>query len=248
MPLSTIQSTGKPLQIKFDRVITAMQQARAISVTWKATLAAGNTPIQDIIDGIYVPFVQSTSRGGFWRTISDEGTGKQFRNYYRDQLSQRIAFEPGDENLTTDRITLGGNNFATGDPVQLAGPGTPPGGLTKGVNYWVFDKQGQGVSFATAATATKINLIAVPTGHNFVEMRVGADFTTLTTALEAVIDQIVADLPVATATTAEIQSLAFDKNLTFNPTGLKRSAMTATQTAEIQTDLQSVIDAIEAPV
>lgn len=247
MALPTVDSTGDALKAKFDRVIVAMHNARAVSVKWKALLAAGDTAIQDIIDNIYVPFARDTTRGGFWHVILDLAAGKQFRNYYREQLSQRISFLAGDENLTTDRITLDGNLFAVSDPVEISGPGTPPTGLTIGTNLFVFDKQGQGVSFKSTLAGAKINLTAAGSGKNFVDLRVGTDFTTLTDALEAVVDEIIVEVPV-TVTTLELRSVKFDKALALNLDGLSQAVLTSTQTATLQTKLQDVIDAIEAPV
>lgn len=248
MPLPTVDSTGDPLKAQFDRVMVAMHNARAVAVKWKPILAAGDTAIQDIIDDIYVPFARATERGGFWHLISDLTTGKHFRNYYDEQLSLRISFVAGDENLTTDRITLDGNKFAVNDKVRIEGPGTPPTGLVVGVNYWVFDKQGQGVSFKTSlVSGVKINLTAQGSGQNFVELRIANDLTTLITALEEVIDQIILAVPV-TPTTLELRSVTFDKALATNLNGLAEVALTPAQTATLQTKLQDVIDAIEAPV
>lgn len=247
MPLPTVQSSGDPLKARFDKVIGAMERARLISVTEKAVLAAGDTPIQTIIDGIYKPFARSAAEGGLWHLISDLSAGKHFRNYYRAQLSKRISFVAGDENLTTDRITLDGNDLAVSDPVRIVGPGTPPTGLLVDTNYWIFDKQGQGCSFKPTLGGAKIDLTAAGSGTNFVELRVGTDFTTLINALEAVVDEIIVEVPVTT-TTLELRAVKFDKALASSTSGLSDAVLTSTQTATLQTKLQDVVDAIEAPV
>lgn len=249
MPLPTVDSSGDALKARFDRVIVAMHNARAVSVTSKAQLAAGDTAIKDIIDDIYVPFVREAARGGFWKVMTDLAAGKHFRRYYREQLSQRIKFEAGDENLATDRITVDGNKFDVDDPVEIVGTGTPPTGLTVKTDYFVFDKNAGGgaVSFKVGLGGTKINITAAGSGENYVQLRVGADFTTLIDALEAVIDEIIVEVPVTT-TTLELRSVKFDKALASNLDGLEEAVLTSTQTATLQTKLQAVIDAIEAPV
>lgn len=71
MALPTVQSSGDALKARFDKVVSAMERARTLSVSQKAVLIGGNTPIQTIIDAIYLPFARSTAQGGFFHLISD---------------------------------------------------------------------------------------------------------------------------------------------------------------------------------
>ena len=241
--LPTPDSTGTPLKIRFDRVVSAVQRARLISINEKAKLAAGNVAIEQIIDNIYLPFARRSSDGGIWHTIQEFSIGKLFQNFYANQLFQRLSYEPGDANLTTDRVSLDGNTFPLDAKVEWQGTGTPPAPLTKGTNYWVKDKQGQGISFSATLGGAKIDLTTQGTGSTFVSLRVGADFNTLITEVEAVIDEIIAMVPVTT-TTLELRNVKFDKGLISSTNGLQQMVLTPAQTATLRTKLQAVTDAI----
>lgn len=249
MTLPTPDSTGSLLKRDFDQVTSAMQRARAVSVAEKANLAAGDTAIREIIDRIYKPFTRSTASGGFWNTIQDLSAGAHFKNFYSAQLSKRISFDPIDDvNLANNQITLDGNKLDIDEKIVIEGPGTPPGGLVKGTNYWVKAKVGQQITFAATLGGAEIDLVA-PKGSGlcFVDARLAADFTTLITALEAVIDEIIVEVPVA-AITLELLFVTFDKALASSVDGLAEKVLTSVQTATLQTKLQDVVDAIDAPL
>lgn len=241
MGLPNTASQTDTIDSDVKRLNTTLVQVRRISVNQKAALAAGPVSIDTIVSAIYVPFVSD-----FWPTITELKGKPQVLDRYYEQIGRRILVDPDDTNLTTDRVVLDGNRFAVSDPVQLQGSGTPPTGLVKGTNYFVFDKQGDGVSFKATLGGGKIDLTGAGSGAVWVEYRAIPDLNTLETALEAAIDEIITLIPVTT-TTLEIRSQKFDKALAQGTTGLEEVTQTAVQTATLQTKLQDTTDTIDAP-
>lgn len=249
MAVPTTKSRGSQYDEDFKKLTTTLIYARSLAVNHKAAMAAGPVTIESIIDGIYIPFAAKAANGGIWNTILNLTSNPAFMDYYYEQISLRFPFDADSVNLATDRITVDGNKFNVDDPVKIEGAGTPPGGLTKGTNYWVFDKNpaGTAISFSATVDGAIINLTTGTAGLLFVEYRGDTDFSALNTALEAVIDQIISDVPV-TATTLELRMQKFDKALASSDTGISDVTLSSAQTANLQTDLQSVVDAIEAPI
>jgi hypothetical protein len=251
MSLPTSHSIGSPLKDRFNFVVTALQDVRVLAVNQRADLSAGDVSVDTIINRIYKPMVRATNQGGYWNTLIDLAAGKQFRNYYKEQLSQKINFDPAEGvgwSTTTNRLLLDGNEFNNDDPVRIGGPGTPPTGVSKDTNYWVVDKTGlSGIGLAATFQGSKINLTAAGSGSCYLELRVAQDFTTTINAIEAVIDEIISVIPV-TPTTLEIRSQKFDKTLSLNSNGLEEIVLNNIQTATLQAKLLDVVNSIEAPV
>lgn len=247
MAVPTRVSRGSPFEIQFAKLNNALINAVSIAANQKTAMAAGLVLISNIVNGLYIPFAGASSKQGIWHTVLDITADPAFMNYYYDQMHLRLLIDPDNINLTTDRITLNGNRFVVDDPVKFEGPGTPPAPLDKTSNYFVFDKLGEGVSFKTIPAGAKIDLTNAGSGAVFCEYRAIPDINTLTTALEAVIDQVITDVPV-TATTLEIRAQKFDKALASSVTGIAEVSLSSAQTATLQTKLQDVIDAIEPAV
>lgn len=245
--IPTPDSTGIPLKLRYDRVVTAIQRARLISTNERNLLNSGNTSIERIIDFIYIPFTASSDNGGIWKTISEFSTGKAFHNFYSSQLFQRLSYSPNDANLTTDRVVLDGNLFSLNAKVEWQGSGVPPAPLVKGTNYWIKDKQGNGVSFSATEGGAKIALTDQGSGSTFVSLRLSQDFSDLITAIEAVIDEIINIVPVTTGT-LELRNLIFDKNLLTSSTGLENASLTPAQTSVLRTKLLDVTNVIGTPL
>lgn len=247
MAVPTRESRGSAFEQQFINLSQALVNARRICVSQKAAMVAGSVSISSIISGLYVPLVSTAAKKGIWKIITEISSNPAFMNYYYEQIGLRFPFDADDVNLGTDKITLNGNEFLVGDPVKIEGPGTPPGGLTKGTNYFVEAKTAEAISFKPTPGGSIINLTSGTAGQLYCEFRAIPSFTTLIAALEEVIDQIIIDIPTALIT-LEIRALKFDKTLSASTDGLELATLASIATSTLQTKLQDVVDAIEVPL
>lgn len=244
MAVPTRDSRSKPLTAEVQKLLGTMAAARRIAVTFQTTLLS-TTPIDDIIQGIYVPFAHF---GGTWHTIENVRVLGGFNRLFLDEIGLRFAIGPDDVNVANNRIRLGDNNFAVDDPVRFNEHDVLPAGLAAGTTFFVLAKPTTGtVTLSATVQGAELDITSKGTGSNTIHFALNTQLNALETTLEAVIDEIITAVPVTT-TTLEIRGQKFDKALASSTTGLSDATLTAAQTAALRTKLLDVQNDIEAPV
>lgn len=243
MPVPARDSRTTPLTSDVARLLDVLATVRRLSVRWQTTLL-GDTPVADIVDNIYVPFVRSD---GYWRYVQDVRTRGGFSKLFLEELGMRFALGPADIKPTLNRILLGDNGLAVNDPVRWREHDTLPAPFVAGTTYFVLAKPTSGtITLSTTVGGVEIDITDSGTGSNVLRFGLNPELNVLEAALEAVIDEIIAVVPV-TPTTLEVRALKFDKALAASNNGLSNSMLTAAQTATLRSKLLDVQNAIEAP-
>ena len=226
---------------------TRIDYVRQLAVTWQANLAAGNMSVESIINGLYIPLAASVNLSGVWRTVTAARALPGFTPEYLSAAGLWFEFGPAEVLLPGDRLVIGENEFAVSDRVRMQQRDTLPTPFAEATDYWVNTKPtAQAITLrATSGGSADIDITAKGSGLNIIRYAVNVDLNTLETALEAAIDQIIADVP--TAAGGEILSRSFDKTLASGTNGTADEVMTPAQTADIRTDLAAIQNAIEAP-
>lgn len=122
------------------------------SVTWGAAASAArtasNTPTFDVAAGVTVRYIgqwDALTAGNFLGMVALGGVEEEFS-----------------VDLTAETIKMVGHGKANGQKVAFYG-GTPPGGLTEGVVYFVVSTATDTFQVAATAGGAAINLTAEPT-------------------------------------------------------------------------------------
>ncbi len=119
--------------------------------------------------------------------------------------------------------------------------------MVAGTTYFVLAKPTTDtITLSITVQGSQINLTGKPTGGNVLRFALKPELDTLETAMEAVIDQVIADVPVTA--TLELRAQKFDKPLAASSTGLSDATLTVAQTAAIRADLLTLQNTIEAPI
>jgi len=243
MLIPTTASISDDLEKQFDLVNKAIIACRRLAVDWKANCAAGDVSIYELLFGLYVPFTQE-SPFGIWNTVKLLNS-PALRNFYADKLGKRIQVI--DVRGSVDDLNCEGHNFDVDDKVRFKGPGSPPDEYDKLTDYYVVNVNGDFIQLSTTEGGTAIDHgIGGWEGTIYLQMEWSDEQSALKDAIEAVIDQIILDVPVGDA--GDIEGLRFNKFLAQSSTGIREFSMSSTDTADIQTKLQDVIDLIEAPI
>ncbi len=243
MALPTTASTSDDLAKNFDLVNRAIIAARSLCVTWKASCAAGDVAIMDVVHGIWTPFVQEAPYG-IWNTVKILNSGA-LKAYYADKVNKRI--EISIVRNATDELVLEDHAFIVGDPVFLKGTGVAPNGLVKGDPYFVVEVDGDDIKVSLTEGGAVIDIgTGDYVGDVFVQLDVAVIHVPLKDAIEAVIDEVKLIIPIDGSN--NVLGFRMDKFLTYSTTGLRPMFLTSIVTADLQTKLQDVIDLIEAPV
>jgi hypothetical protein len=243
MLIPTTESISDDLERQFDQVNKALIACRRLAVYWKSQCAAGDISIHELLHGLYVPFVQEAPFG-IWNTVKLLNS-PALRNFYADKLGKRIQVI--DVRGSVDDLNCEGHNFDVDDKVRFRGPGSPPDEYDKVTNYYVVNVNGDFVQLSATEGGTAIDHgIGGWEGTIYLQMEWSDEQSALKDAIEAVIDQIILDVPVGGSN--DIEHLRFNKYLAQSSTGLREMTLTSVETADIQTKLQDVIDLIEAPI
>ncbi len=244
MSVPTRDSRTKPLISEVQTLYGQIAAARRVAVTQQSVLTS-NTPIIDILEQIYIPFVQDI---GFWNTLQRVRAFGGFSRTYLEEVGVRFDIGPNDVNLANNRIILGDNGFAVDDPVRFVEHDVLYAPLVEGTTYFVIAKPTTGtITISTTESGSELDITSSGTGSNVIRFGLNSELNTLETAMEAVIDEIITAVPV-TVTTLEIRARKFDKLLVSSTDGFSDAVLTAAQTATLRTKLLDVQNAIEAPV
>ena len=228
-----------------DRLDTSTRQLRASAVSWKATLAAGPTSIQSIIEGIFQAFIAE-------KAVLVEGRDTEgVLDAHGDNLLMRVRLFAADVNDTNDRFVVD-HLFQKGDPIRVRpiGDSVLPAPLAAATNYWATVITAGGFKIASslvnANADTAINLTTAGTGEFLVTYRLLANLNQAITELDDVLTWIDDNVP-KTTTTNEVRAYTLDKTATSGEGAVVAKTLTSVQTAGLQTALQALIDEIEAP-
>lgn len=228
-----------------DRLDQAMTRLRAGAVSWKATLAAGDVNIQDIISGIFQSFL------GERLILAEARDTEGALDAHGDNLLLRVRLFEADVNVALDRFVTD-HLFLLEDPIRVRpiGDSVLPAPLAPATNYWATEITPGGFkiasSLADATAGTAINLTNNGTGEYLVTFRLTANLNQVITELDDVLTWIDDNVP-KTTTTLEVRAYTLDKTGATGDLGVVAEVMTSVETAGLQTALQAVIDEIEAP-
>lgn len=243
MSVPTRDSRNKPLTSEVASLLSDLAQARKLAVNQQAVLLS-DTPIADIIKNIYVPLVRDV---GFWETVKRVRLIGNFNRLFLDEVGLRFIIGPADVNPGNNRVVLGDNSFSIDDPVRFKEHDVLPGGLVEGTTYFILAKPTTGsVTLSATVQGAELDITSNPTGMNVLRFALNPELNAMETAMEAVIDQVILDVPV-TAVTFELRSQIFDKALASSSNGLADAILTAAQTATLRTKLLDLQNSIEAP-
>lgn len=248
MAVPTTASRGDSVSEDVAGLHQAISHARQLAVTWQTNLAAGDMAIETLLNGLYVPLAANADRGGVWRSIQAVRLLSGFHEEYLANVQLYFEFGPADVLLPGNRIAIGDNAFAIGDPVRFRQRDALPAPLLEGTTYFILDKPTlPAITLSTTPSGAEIDITSKGSGNNIIRFALNAELNALETAIEGVIDAIIAAVPTDNPT-PNILSRTFDKTLASSTIGLADQVLTPAQTASIRTALATLQGSIEAPV
>ena len=239
-PTST--SREKKLIDQAEQVDRVLRDLRTTSSEFKSRLQSENVPIEDIVTGIFDPFVVSRNR---LLTLVED---RDILIVVARNIGIGAEFEPSDVDVTNDRFLGTDPQYRDNDQIRInpVGLSDLPAPFQSRTTYYVVGRDENGFSLSESEGGVAVDIVDSGSGQFTLDARLNSAASGVNSALNAVINTI--DNGVPTSANGRVESYSLDDTGGADgETAIVYDELSPSQTTQLQNDLQGVIDAIEAP-
>lgn len=238
----TTLSRVKRLLKQAEEVDQIVRDLRTTSQEFKSRLSAEDVPIEDIITGVFDPFVSARNR--LLELVED----REILTVVARNIGLGAKFEPSEVDVANNRFLGTDPQYRDDDIIRLnpVGLSDLPAPFTSGTNYFAVGQDDSGFSLSETEGGAAVDITTEGTGQFTLDVRLNSAGADVNQAVQKVINTI--DNGVPKDADGDVKSYKLDKTGgSDGQSSIVYNTLSPTQTTQLQDDLQGVVDTIEAP-